>query len=461
MKFLIFNFMFTFFIFFISAKLFCKESSFIEKSSLELNFSTDFEFSEPLAGIKLCTPFLEAKLSTQNNNFTYGLTLTSESLFKNTNLLIRYGNLSAGGSLSKINSPLLQNSTSPFSLPSTDVTILSTSLPGYSNFSNPETFFSQFLYSNKNKIFQQGLINIVLIPQKQKYVFSLKGKLNFSKRIKVQTAFAGGFLHFDENNIASWFTDDDFFYHEDSIFAFLFQNSLQIDKFNLLATINSYESPFGDFKTLFKFDSKVNIKQISFNFSSLCNTNDNLISGSQKSISESLQFKSGFQFQIPAGKSFPLFLKSGINIYSSYNQKKNQEDVKITAGVQLSSLLFSFSLIPGFNLHIVSDNSIYAVFDSASLKLSGSWYFSNLIPSLAFTATLSSLQDFSTFSSSEKITFNMNFQRQCRISLSNTLNFTQKNGESTKKTFSGSINLKFSAIKKINCIGKLTVVIEF
>lgn len=432
---------------------------FLEKSSIELNTSSDIEFNQFQAGGKISVPFIQAKYSQQNKKYNYGVSVSTENLFPKISFKLQYGTLSAGGSLSKLNNLLLSASSTPFSHPSTDVTIVSTSLPAYSSFSNPSGVFIQSSYSSKNNFIQNFSTNTLINPETERYLFSTKCIISPVKKIKLQSSITAGLFHYEENTFSSWFTDKDFYYHEDSFLGLLFQNSLQINKFNILTSLNTYETFRGDFENIYKLESVIKSKHITYSLSSLYNGNKNIITGSQKKLSESLQFKSAFQFQFPAGKSIPMFTKIGINVFSNLNLKDFQNEFRITTGIQLSSIFFSFSMIP--DMILITDYNETLGIDSCSIKLNGSWYFKKLIPSLAFTAKFSPSADYTSIFSSQKLTLNIAFQDQIKISLNNNLSFSRKNGEFTKKTLSSSLNLRFSAIKKINCIGKLTVVIEF
>ena len=101
------------------------------------DFYADYSAAQQTGSIRLTTPFAELRSANRPEKFNLGLLFSSVSLYKKLPVEIKAGNLSASGSLSRLNSPELSNGTSPFSNGIISVSGLSASLPSYSTFSKP------------------------------------------------------------------------------------------------------------------------------------------------------------------------------------------------------------------------------------------------------------------------------------------------------------------------------------
>ena len=108
----------------------CKSLLFAQEKTMpfSLELRTDYEYlisngkQDFLSSGKLTLPFVELKGSvdwadskTEQNRYNYGLAFNTQKLFKSFEAAVLTGNLSASGSLSRLNNPLLSVSSSPFS----------------------------------------------------------------------------------------------------------------------------------------------------------------------------------------------------------------------------------------------------------------------------------------------------------------------------------------------------------
>ena len=64
---------------------------------------------------KVVLPFMELRGAVEKSKWNYGASFSTKHWFSNAPVTFKLGNLSAGGSLSKLNSPAIYSSVSPFS----------------------------------------------------------------------------------------------------------------------------------------------------------------------------------------------------------------------------------------------------------------------------------------------------------------------------------------------------------
>ena len=103
----------------------CKSLLFAQEKTMpfSLELRTDYEYltsngkQDFLSSGKLTLPFVELKGSvdwadskTEQNRYNYGLAFNTQKLFKSFEAAVLTGNLSASGSLSRLNSPELSQS---------------------------------------------------------------------------------------------------------------------------------------------------------------------------------------------------------------------------------------------------------------------------------------------------------------------------------------------------------------
>ena len=136
--------------------------------------------SQQNAGSRIISPFTELRLSSKPGKSSYGVLLNTEKLINNFPLVIKYGNLSYSGSLSRLNSPELSKGSSPFSLPMLSTSGLSANLPGYTSYSNPESAFVQLKMKGLFKSSLSLTMNMAVSPENSQPFFSVLLLLTFA-----------------------------------------------------------------------------------------------------------------------------------------------------------------------------------------------------------------------------------------------------------------------------------------
>ena len=162
--------------------LFSADGFFSKNTSLSFYTNNAKTFATDLR-----LPLGQVKFSLTPENYNLGISAFSDKIAKSYPFCFKFGNLSAGGSLSKMNNPLLSTSTSPFSSGISSVNCITSSLPGYSSFSNPVSFFCQFSNSNKKSPLFQWKTNCFYSPEEENLAFSLHlSKKLLQKKTKIE-----------------------------------------------------------------------------------------------------------------------------------------------------------------------------------------------------------------------------------------------------------------------------------
>ena len=128
--------------------------------------------SQKTGGVRISTPISEIRASSEPGNYNFGFLITSAKFIKKLPFEVKVGNLSAGGSLSRLNSPELSNGTSPFSNGIISVSGLTANLPGYTSFSKTESTFLQLKVNQLTKHPFSLCVNLWLAPENPGPVFS-------------------------------------------------------------------------------------------------------------------------------------------------------------------------------------------------------------------------------------------------------------------------------------------------
>lgn len=431
------------------------EDLFSKYSRLNLYADTNHTFATDTI-----TPFGEFRFSLQENKTNFGICATSSKITKTIPFTIKAGNLSTGGILSKMNNPLLSTSTSPFSSGGSDINSITTSLPGNTSFSKPVSTFCELSFLQKKSTVKEIKINGFYIPETQIAAFSLYNKMSFFKeKLKLELAGCTGSFPYEENSISSWFSKE-LYYHQGTHFCSCFQFSLNCQNLSSIFTTALYETPFGTLSSLYRLDNKITTRRFIINLSTLYNPNiseEKIITSSEKVINDCLQLRCGIQYKFVTGINRPVFVKSGFQTYADIRLSQTVHPLKFAAGVQLSSSLFSLSLISSINTTINSENrtSQNINFESVNFQIKNSWYIKNLTPSLTLSAGINPNDDFTVFTKTYKASSSLTYTKIPKITASGTISVTQKNQEYTSKKAAGTISAKFTW-RKINIILKGT-----
>ncbi len=413
---------------------------------------------------KLLLPFAEFR-SSQNfekKAANWGAALFTPKKWKNFPCFFKAGNLTPGGGLSKLNTPLLTSNLSPFSLARTEVSTITAALPGLSNYNKTQSFFAELGYYNRKKIFSQSKLNCFFCPEDNFPAFSAMQTVTLWKNISITAAGTAGFFSYDEKAFSSWFTISDFYYHEGKHFCLLPQLSLSLPHFNTLFSLATYESPFGKVFSTYKSENIITAGRYTINLSFFYNEHEGLISANETKLKPQLQTRLGIQTKYAVGKRRPVFLKTGLSTYTQANllQSEKEHKFKTALGAKLQSPLYSFSLSTLANFTVnTAERQIKTDFDSVSFLFSNSWYFKKITPGISTGLTLSPEKYYQSLTTSEKIELSAAFCKNPKISVNTSFTFTQKDGVSTKQTNTSSISASWR-LKCICLMGKISLKFE-
>ena len=409
-------------------------------------------------------PLGQVKFSLTPENYNLGISAFSDKIAKSYPFCFKFGNLSAGGSLSKMNNPLLSTSTSPFSSGISSVNCITSSLPGYSSFSNPVSFFCQFSNSNKKSPLFQWKTNCFYSPEEENLAFSLHLSKNLlQKKLKLNGQITSGFFHYEENSLSAWFIDQPY-YHQGKHFCSFYQFSADLSKFYSAFSLGIYENPFGRLLTIYRWDNKITTKHFIFTLSGLYNPHykkESFLTSSEKKLENLLQLRGGLQYKFLAGRKIPLFIKTGLVTYANFNLQEKQGDLKFGIGSQLTSAITAVTLSGALNADLSAENpnKPQFIFDSATFKLKNTWYIQEFTPSFSASLSVNPTSEFDSVTLSSKFALGLNYSKIPSLSSSLSLALTNKDGTYTSKKLSGGITAKFTW-KKINVTLKFSANID-
>lgn len=423
-------------------------------------------------GMRLTTTFSDLRLTTRPHKQNFGAAVFTSNILPRLPLTVKTGNLSAGGALSLLNSPELSAGSSPFTSSVTSTQVLTVSLPGNTSFSKPVSTFFEFstpkTKSTASRLFPIK-INTWLTEQASSPVTSLAitfpplpPYLNFS------LSYIGGFFYYSSNSTSSWFLKSPY-YPSGKHYCGLLQFSTQIKKsknqsFLLNLTTALYESPFGFYQLIYRADAKLTTKHTNLISQIYYNPYDQLLTSSEKTLTPSLQLKTGFLYKTPSKLASlyfntPVFLRAGTNIYLKLNLTQPEHPLKVNAGLQFSTekTTQSFSLSADGKLISKSPDSPPQDFTLKTIttQLKSTWKLNSFTPALILNLTLPQNQ---ASSKKYKITASTGYQSKSKnaplkINATTTISGTPDNKEELKLSSSLSIHLK---IKYLTLTGKIS-----
>jgi len=426
------------------------------KSSLKTYFDTDktqavdFKF---IAG--------QFKLAHREGNVNMGIAAFSDAVAKNVSFQLLCGNLSLGGSLSKLNNPLLSTSSSAFSTGFASIDSFTANLPSYTSFSNPIRFFLQFGNLFKKSAFIHWKVNCFYSPEDEKNAFSIFLNKNFFKnQVKLKGQFSLGTFPYKENSITSWFSDE-LFYHQGMHLCSNYQLSLEYQKFKTSFLHGIYENPFGGLSSIYRNDNKLSTDHFIFALSTLYNPNskeNTIITSSDKILENCFQLRFGLQYKYKIGKSFPIFIKNAFSSYFNLNlcSEEGPHDLRLCAGSQFTCLFTTTSLLLSVNGSLYNKNNTPSYnFDSASIKVQNSAYIWDFTPGFNASITFTPSSDFESLSISSKFGLKLIYSKFPKISGNASISFNHKDGELTSRKFTASLKSTFT-FKNISVILKFS-----
>lgn len=309
------------------------------------DFTQYFEYSENqfISGSRINLSFFEGRISSDFNNYNFGLSLFSKNLIKKIPCEIKVGNLSVGGLTSKLKSPKLESSTTGFPSCYSSPTCNSASLPTYTLFSKPFSTFIEIGYKNENTIFQEFKINGNFTPSSKNTDFSTIIRLAPNEEINIIETFGISLFTFNENKLNSWYSNISYYKECPGI---CFVNQLGLEVFNWLNscfTVFFYITPFNELNPIFKLENKFQFGDFMLGLSYYLNnflytvTLDNTILEPSTQLLTSLKYKLTLPHK---ANTVPTTITTAITTYGEMPLLKTNNHIeKITLKLGLSSML--------------------------------------------------------------------------------------------------------------------------
>lgn len=403
-----------------------------------------------VTGEKLDFKFLTLQSSQKQNQFNYGVSLCINRLPGNINLNIKTGTLSFADSFSRLNSPALSSSISPFSSVSAKATEIGAYLPSHTSFSNPFSVFTQIDFNLKRST--QLNVNGFFIPDSKAFALSTKldlfktnanmslltGILSKSQK-QFSLSFTTGLFPMETQKETSWVLPYEYF---NSCFlpAFQTQFSFADKKFSTLNTVNLYVSPFYDLFVNFRSENSVKIGHIKISLSSFYNYSSDYLTPSNKRIDEKLQFKINFLNQ-KLNKNNKLF-KAGFTAFTDSDLLSLETKIKLCAGTQISCKKNSFTNYITCNLDLPADSKELSITDFTFYN-KNSFYFNkwNLKLNESFCFTLPEKSN--PWKTSQKISLQLTKTGTLNICTSGSLEMKEKNWTDLNTNFTISASCTY------------------
>ena len=402
-------------------------SAWAEQNKLVLKDST-------VSG-KISVPFMELRGAVDEplgkQKFNYGLMLTSKPFTPLFPVTIKAGNLSAGGSLSRLNSPELSQSISAFGQETAKPLEMTVSLPTDSSFSKPLAFSLQFETGNK-----QRSISGTTFYDSSTITQTLSFKILPVNQLKLALCFTGGIYQYKTTNTTAWFTQ--VFYPQGVHLCSNVQLAVSYNKLSSVFSINSYETSQGDFQNTFRLENSIQFKNLLLNLNGYLNYENGILTSSGKNLSPLFQFQAGaqYKFKIPKKK---LTIITGINAQNNISLNKNDNTSKTAAGIKLTGPGFSGTLTTNNNLKLINKNIPKYEITSGNLKGGFAFSFYDFKTQIS-TGFYYSADNKRNWNYSEKLGLNFEYVGMPDISFNNTLTFSQK--KENKVLFTSSLNVK-------------------
>ena len=462
-----------------------------------------FEFyfdDDKTTGLRMTTPVSDLRLTTRPQKQNFGAAVFTSNVLPRLPLTVKVGNLSAGGALSTLNSPELSAGSSPFTTSVTSASPLTAALPGHTSFSKPASAFLEFstppnqtvrrkqaagTTPNAGTTLNAGTslnatptpnvqlplslkINTWLTDNASTPVTSFSADLPLpAQHLTLSASYLGGIFYYNSNSTSSCFLKSPY-YPSAEHYCGLFQFSALIknpDKsINLTLTTALYESPFGFYQLLYRSDSKLTTKHTSLFSQIFYNPYDQLLTSSGKTLSPSLQIKTGFLYKTPSKLASlyfktPVFLRVGSNAYLKINLTQTEHPLKANTGLQFSTEKTTQSISLSAEGNLLSKSPLSQPHDFTlkilTTQLKSTWNLGNFTPALTLNLTLPQNQ---TSQKKYKLTASTGYQSKSKstpfkITATTTLTGSPNSKAELKLSSSLSLHLK---IKYLTIIGKLS-----
>lgn len=424
-------------------------------SDFTSGFSSDFTY-----GAKLKLSFLEFRYYQKAEKWNFGAELLFQKFFASVPLFVKAGNLSLGGTYTKINNPVPSSSVNPFSSSVTSAKGISAFLAASSSFSLPYSFFGEYAFSAEKIFLKKAGINVLLkapFEENESCIFSSMFDFIFPSGLKNKTAFSlavtGGFYPFlcrDFVKESSWYFkvrpfEDDYF------FCSQINARITASNYTGYAALNFYENPEKGRFTLLN-ENKFNFKNLTILFSEFLNPEESILTPSAKIIEPQLVCKSTLQYTfIFRGPEFLqdriIRAKPALAAFFSRNFYDGAYIQKYGAGIEVLNSFFLFKL--SFTSAFQNGS-----FQNAAVAVKFNPVFVAFTPS--FSENINFTKSSTALTCSEKTSFSFYFGNKKLFYCSPvfSITFTQKNSAMVKISTDCTVSANY-VNSKIKISGRL------
>lgn len=397
-------------------------------------------------GSKISLPFGSFLLAENLNEMNFGCEFNTFKIEKTFPITMKCGNLSSGGIISKMKNPLPSSSVSPFSSGISEPCCATSSLPSFTNFSNPVSSFFQLGFENKNLFVKSARVNCFYSPDKEVIVFSSLIKTDFlNDLLKLSASTACGISSYNENNDSSWFSDEKR-YHSGKHASSMLQLSAQIPNLLFGFQLSVFENQFGVLDIAYRADVKTNIKKLNLFATAFYNPNQKLLTLSDKKIDKCFILKNGIQYKFMLKNKIPLFVKTGLSSHLDLKLLKEEHQLKIGAGVQITSFLFSagLNILCDTTLNTKNSSSPSMNLKSTSVSTQASFYINDAITGLSFSIDFNPSKNFDSLTIKYKALIKASYSKFSKTYGNASYSWQTKDGTFISKKLSLSLNTKHS-----------------
>ena len=412
----------------------------------KISFRTDYDYykEEFVNSAKLSLPFVEARGSMKNDLWNYGVAVTTQNLLSLFPVTFMAGNLSQGGSISRLNSPALSSSVSAFGGTSVKATGLQATMPAVKSFTKPQSYFLQAGFAPKKII---SNFDVSSFYDGDTFTYSSSLKLSPFKKVDLSFCTTGGIFDYQKKKSDSWFLTEDF-YNAGEHLCFNNQIYVNTKSFSSLFIVGTYGTPFGDFLNTWRSENVLKLKRFTFNLNGFYNDNDLVITSSDKKINPLLQVKTGGKYQIIGGGRWPVICATGMNVLANINLTETEHTVKSAFGIKLTASNITSQISVNINATVKNqENNLLVVFSGGSVQTSNNFYIKQLKTTATGKVTFSPNSKKTSWTFSEKAGLNFEYtspKGAICFGNKNQITFTQKPEQQVSQiNFTSSLNAKF------------------
>ncbi len=405
------------------------------------------ERNDFIAGAKIHAGTVSFSVYKKEEKFTSGFSFLAQDSNRNFMMNFLAGSLNLSGAITKINSPALPASASPFAVPTVSAKNISASIPGRNSFSNPMAAFIRTEFP--------GVRTSV----------SLTANSDGDAAASVLTGFSAAEIKFAASATAGIFaySRKSAKYRGGNTGGFHFCGRTELSavfgNFSSILSAGFYESPEKNLLSTVSFDGKFSRHRNTTFVSVFLNPSGDIITGSEKRIGRCLQAKAGIQGQLAKGTGKNPPIRGGLTLFADIQPDTGIHDFRAGAGIKSAAGKFSSSA--GIQAGLSVDRKNSAIIPgkiSASLK--NSFGKGKFRAGADILAEVTPENGKSASSSTEKITVFGNIGSNPSFYQDLSLSLKQKNGEFTRGKVSATTKTVWRT-RRTSCTARISFEFSF